>query len=148
MTRIPHRAKSRARTELPAALASLRAAREFVAHQLAEWAFEDLVPVATLIVNVFPNVTTTVVLAQPVPAAASAPQDDILEPVDTVVGGSDVVVAGSDVLIHYRGNEIECSIGSRSYRFNGRASTLSVSPALIGGRVYVPVSLLRRIAGK
>lgn len=47
------RARSRARTKLPAALASLRAAREFVARQLAEWAFEDLVPVATVIVNVF-----------------------------------------------------------------------------------------------
>lgn len=47
------RAKSRARTELPAALASLRVAREFVAQRLAEWSFEDLVPVATVIVNVF-----------------------------------------------------------------------------------------------
>jgi hypothetical protein len=47
------RAKSQARTELPAALASLRVAREFVAQRLAEWFFEDLVPVATVIVNVF-----------------------------------------------------------------------------------------------
>lgn len=47
------RAKSRARTELPAALASLRAAREFVAQRLTEWSFEHLVPVATVIVNVF-----------------------------------------------------------------------------------------------
>lgn len=47
------RARSRARTELPAALASLRIAREFVAQRLTEWSFEDLVPVATVIVNVF-----------------------------------------------------------------------------------------------
>jgi hypothetical protein len=47
------RAVSRASTELPAALASLRTAREFVAQRLAEWTFEQLVPVATVIVNVF-----------------------------------------------------------------------------------------------
>ena len=47
------RAVSRVSTELPAALASLRTAREFVAQRLAEWTFEQLVPVATVIVNVF-----------------------------------------------------------------------------------------------
>jgi hypothetical protein len=47
------RAVSRASTELPAALASLRVAREFVAQRLAEWAVEQLVPVATVIANVF-----------------------------------------------------------------------------------------------
>jgi hypothetical protein len=43
----------RARTALPAALASLRTAREFVAQRLAEWCYEDLVPVATVVANVF-----------------------------------------------------------------------------------------------
>ena len=43
----------RASTTLPAALASLRTAREFVAQRLAEWSYDDLVPVATVVVNVF-----------------------------------------------------------------------------------------------
>lgn len=47
------RAVLRARTALPAALASLRIAREFVAQQLAEWCYEDLIPVATVVANVF-----------------------------------------------------------------------------------------------
>ena len=47
------RAVLRASTALPAALASLRTAREFVAQRLAEWFYEDLVPVATVVVNVF-----------------------------------------------------------------------------------------------
>jgi hypothetical protein len=46
-------ARLRASTELPAALASLRTAREFVAERLAEWSFEALAPVATVVVNVF-----------------------------------------------------------------------------------------------
>lgn len=48
-----HRARRRARTELPASLASLRRARQFVAEQLADWSHDELIPVATVIVNVF-----------------------------------------------------------------------------------------------
>ncbi|OBK40510.1 sulfate transporter [Mycobacterium sp. 1245111.1] len=47
------RPRIRARTELPASLASLRTAREFVAQRLAEWSFDDLVASATVVVNVF-----------------------------------------------------------------------------------------------
>ncbi|MFZ1160726.1 sulfate transporter [Mycobacterium sp.] len=46
-------ARLRAGTKLPAALASLRTAREFVAGRLAEWCYQDLIPVATVVVNVF-----------------------------------------------------------------------------------------------
>lgn len=46
-------ARRRARTELPASLASLRKAREFVAEWLAEWSHSKLIPVATVVVNVF-----------------------------------------------------------------------------------------------
>ncbi|WP_292976730.1 sulfate transporter [Mycobacterium sp.] len=48
-----HRAVSRASTELPATLASLRTAREFVARQLSEWSFRDRAPIATVAANVF-----------------------------------------------------------------------------------------------
>jgi anti-anti-sigma factor len=47
------RARARARTDLPAALASLRRAREFVAEWLGEWSHQALIPVATVVVNVF-----------------------------------------------------------------------------------------------
>jgi anti-anti-sigma factor len=43
----------RARTELPASLASLRRAREFAAERLDAWSQAELIPVATVIVNVF-----------------------------------------------------------------------------------------------
>lgn len=46
-------ARLRTGTELPGALASLRAAREFVAGRLTEWCYQDLIPVATVVVNVF-----------------------------------------------------------------------------------------------
>jgi hypothetical protein len=47
------RTRRRAPTELPASLASLRRARELVAEWLAAWSHVELIPVATVIVNVF-----------------------------------------------------------------------------------------------
>jgi anti-anti-sigma factor len=47
------RARRRARIELPASLASLRRAREFVAEWLGEWSHPALIAVATVVVNVF-----------------------------------------------------------------------------------------------
>jgi len=103
---------------------------------------------STRIVDVFPNVTTAVEFAPSIATSLAPPPDDILEPVDTVVPGNGVVISGNDVTIHYRGIEIECTIGSRSYTFNGRAQTLSIPPALVGGKVYLPLSLLQRLARK
>lgn len=47
------RARRRARAELPASLVSLRRAREFVAEWLGAWSHPELIPVATVVVNVF-----------------------------------------------------------------------------------------------
>jgi hypothetical protein len=47
------RARARARIDLPASLASLRRAREFVAEWLGEWSHQELIAVATVVVNVF-----------------------------------------------------------------------------------------------
>ncbi|HEY1840802.1 MAG TPA: STAS domain-containing protein [Mycobacterium sp.] len=46
-------ARRRARAELPASLASLRTARALVSEWLKAWSQADLIPVATVIVNVF-----------------------------------------------------------------------------------------------
>ena len=96
------------------------------------------------IVNVFPGATTTISFAPP-STASIAPEDDVLEPVQTVIPDAAIAMAGTDVIIHYRGVEIECTIGSRSYTFNGKQETMSISPALVGGKVYLPRSLLARI---
>lgn len=104
---------------------------------------------ATRIVDVFPDSTTALDFAPTsLTAAQSNPADDILEPLESVVPSGNVVVAGNVVTIHYRGVEVECAIGSRSYTLNGKGGTLSVPPALVNGKVYLPVSLLDRLRGK
>ena len=47
------RPRTRAKIELPGALASLRTAREFVSQRLTEWSFDELIASATVVVNVF-----------------------------------------------------------------------------------------------
>jgi anti-anti-sigma factor len=47
------RPRQRARIELPASLASLRRAREFIAEWLAAWSHQELIAVGTVVVNVF-----------------------------------------------------------------------------------------------
>ena len=99
------------------------------------------------VVDVFPGATTTISFAPPSNASV-ATEDDVLEPVDAAVPGAAVAIAGADVIIHFKGVEVECSIGSRAYTFNGKQATLSVSPALVGGKVYLPRSLIARISGQ
>jgi anti-anti-sigma factor len=48
-----HHARRRAHIDLPASLASLRRARESVSEWLSEWSHDKLIPVATVVVNVF-----------------------------------------------------------------------------------------------
>jgi PEGA domain-containing protein/copper amine oxidase-like protein len=98
------------------------------------------------IVDVFPGATTTISFAPPSNTSV-VPEDDVLEPVDAAVPGAAIAMAGSDVIIHFKGVEVECTIGSRAYTFNGKQATMSISPALVGGKVYLPRSLLVRIGG-
>jgi hypothetical protein len=47
------RARRRAHVKLPSSLASLRRSRQFVAEWLKNWSHDELIPVATVVVNVF-----------------------------------------------------------------------------------------------
>jgi hypothetical protein len=105
-------------------------------------------PRAMRIVDVYPETTTVVQFSAASSLAQTPAGDDVLEPLDSVVPGSDVIIAGDVITIHHQGMEVECAIGSRSYTFNGRAGTLSVPPALVGSRIYLPRSLMLRLGGK
>lgn len=103
---------------------------------------------STRVVDVFPDTTTAIELSAGSVAAATQGSDDILEPLDSVVPANNIVISGNDVTIHFRGIEVECAIGSRLYRVNGKAGTFAVPPAVVNGRVYLPQSILVRLTGK
>jgi hypothetical protein len=102
---------------------------------------------STRVVDVYPDTTTVVAFAAGTTSVVQADaEDDVLAPLDSVVPASDVVVAVNDVTIHFQGIEVECAVGSREYVFNGKPGTLAVAPAVVAGRIYIPRSLLQRIA--
>jgi anti-anti-sigma factor len=81
------RARRQIRAKLPASLASLRRARELVAEWLAAWSHVELIPVATVVVNVFiENVlqhtagSPTLVLESDGATITIAVQDDSSQP--------------------------------------------------------------------
>jgi hypothetical protein len=103
----------------------------------------------TRIVDVYPDTTTTIEFAaasnESIPVAEG---EDVLEPLESYVPPSNVLVADNVVTIHYRGMEVECEVGSRTYTINGKAETMSVPPAMLGGKIYLPLSVLQRLVGK
>jgi len=105
-------------------------------------------PSSARLVTVYPDTTTVAVFSnvQMNAVAALTSADDVLAPLDTYVPSTSFTTSGNDVSIHFRGVEVQCTIGSRTYSLNGRAGTLTVPPALVQGRIYLPLSLLDRIA--
>ena len=95
-------------------------------------------------VNVYPDTTTTVSITAGQPGG---PAGDILEPVSLYIAPEDVTVNGSQVTIKVKGTELRCSLGSRTYTLNGKEGLLPMAPAMLGGKLYLPQSLLQHIAG-
>lgn len=95
-------------------------------------------------VNVYPDTTTTVSITAGGPGG---PPGDILEPVSLYIPAENVRTIGGQVTIKYRGSELRCALGSRAYTLNGKEGLLSSAPTLLGGKLYLPRSLLEHIAG-
>jgi len=99
------------------------------------------------IVHVYPQLVTVVALTAAAQTASPSSDDDVLVMLDQYVPTGDFSVNGSDITIHHRGVEIECTVGSKAYTFNGKAGWLAVAPAMVGQHAYLPLSLLKRIIG-
>ena len=69
----------------------------------------------------------------------------MLAPISSYVPDASVVISGQAVSIHARDLELDCTIGSRDYVMNGKAGSFSIAPALVSGRVYLPLSILQHI---
>ena len=95
-------------------------------------------------VNVYPDTTTTVSITAGQPGG---PAGDILEPVSLYIPAEDVAVNGSQVTIKFRGMELRCALGSRTYTLDGKEGLLPMAPTMLGGKLYLPQSLLQHVAG-
>ncbi|MBC5806862.1 MAG: PEGA domain-containing protein [Candidatus Eremiobacter antarcticus] len=103
------------------------------------------------IVRVYPQLTTVVELSRgsgPAAGAAAATADeDTLASLGDFVPADSYSINGDEITVHYRGVELQCTIGSRGYLYNGKPGSLAVAPAMVGKKVYLPLTLLHRISG-
>ena len=102
----------------------------------------------TMSIRVYPETTTTVSLAPRASSSDEGGAEDMLAALADYVPPNDFTVNGDDIEVHHNGVELQCAVGSRSYLLNGRPGSLSVAPAMVGGKPYLPMSLLTRIAGQ
>jgi hypothetical protein len=96
-------------------------------------------------VNVYPDTTTTVSITA---GESGGPAGDILEPVSSYIPAGNVTVSGSQIGIKYHGSDLRCTLGSRSYTLNGKEGLLPMAPTMLGGKLYLPQSLLQHLTGK
>jgi PEGA domain len=103
------------------------------------------------IVHVYPQLTTVVELSRTsgpaAGAAAAADDEDTLAPLADFVPADSFSINGDEITVHYRGVELQCTIGSRGYLYNGKPGSLAVAPAMVGKKAYLPLTLLHRISG-
>ncbi len=101
----------------------------------------------TRVVEVFPDTVSVIsVVAPQNESGLEAPADDVLAPLSSYIPDASVNVSGEAVDIHAHGLEMQCTIGSRDYVMNGKVGSFSIAPALVSGKVYLPLSLLQRIS--
>lgn len=99
-------------------------------------------------IRVYPGMTTTVSLTPRGPITSGGEGEDMLAALADYVPVNDFSVSGDEITVHYKGIELECTVGSRTYFLNGKPGTLSVAPAMVGDKPYLPMSLLTRIAAQ
>lgn len=102
----------------------------------------------TQIVHIYPQITTVIdEIATSSAAVSPTSDDDVLAMLEQYVPPSNYTMNGDVITIHYHGVEVECAIGSKNYMLNGKSGTLSLAPALVAKKAYLPLSLLKRITG-
>jgi len=108
-------------TELPSSLASLRKARELVAEWLPAWSHVELVPVATVVVNVF---------------VANVLQHNACTPVLVLESDGEAVTISGRTIARYRRPAMRiltsaatgCRVWRSSRRFAGRGAAHRCRP--------------------
>lgn len=101
----------------------------------------------TRVVDVFPDTSSVIYVAafQSGNGGGGAPHE-VLSSLSTYLPGATVVIAGAIIAIHGHGLELQCSLGSRDYTLNGKPGTFTIAPVLVGGKVYLPLAMLQRLA--
>jgi PEGA domain len=95
--------------------------------------------------TVYPETTTQVVLSMP---AVEAVKSAVVAPAEEYLPTDAYHVDGKKVTVRYESHEIVGRIGELPMRYDGVTVSYDAAPALIGGRLYLPLALLARLTAE
>ena len=97
---------------------------------------------ATYAFTVLPDTSTDLVLAEPL---AKQARSAVVAPADDYLPDGSIVVEGKKIVIRYEGHVAILHFGDTSVKLDGTSLDLDGAPEFIGGRVYLPLSLLDKL---
>ncbi|MGH7716329.1 MAG: PEGA domain-containing protein [Vulcanimicrobiaceae bacterium] len=92
-------------------------------------------------VDIYPDTTTNVVVR----ISESANHAIVVAPVTNYLAAADVVVDGKRISIRHNGHTVSGSLGDATMRIDGEPATFDTPPAMIGGKLFLPLDLFVRI---
>jgi hypothetical protein len=93
-------------------------------------------------VDIYPDTTTNVVVRI---GSESANHAIVVAPVTNYLPMSDVGVDGKRISIRHNGHTVSGALGDATMRIDGEAATFDTPPAMIGGKLFLPLDLFVRI---
>ncbi len=93
--------------------------------------------------TVFPETTTEVVLREPASETARSP---VVAPVDNYLPAGSCSIEGKKVVVRYDGHVVIAHLGEHAVRFDNALVEYDGVAQTIGGKLYLPLELLERLA--
>ncbi len=97
---------------------------------------------------IYPDTTTIVALLGAATIEAPHPSAAVIAPASDYLPDGSYTVAGGRFIVHVGGHEVVGSVGVAPLRFDGVTISYDAAPAIIGGRLYLPLALLEKLTGK
>lgn len=96
-------------------------------------------------VVIYPDTSTALALLDAAPASSRAA---VLAQASEYLPDGSYNVSGGRFIVHYGGHEVAGNIGATAVRYDGVTVTYDCSPAIIDGRLYLPLAFLEKLTGK
>lgn len=95
-------------------------------------------------IDVVPETTTEIVLQDPKAVQAHT---SIIAPAEDYLPTDAFTVSGKKIVVRYANHSVVGHIGDATLRVDGAQATFDAAPDVIGGRLYLPLVLLEKLAG-
>lgn len=93
-------------------------------------------------VAIYPDTTTNVLIRA---GTAAGDRAIVVAPASNYLPASDVVVDGKRITIRHNGHLVSGIVGDATMRVDGGLTTFDTPPALIGGKLFLPLDLYLRV---